>query len=166
MTDSRPFFDSPDRTVIQGERTFRHPDEVGGNTVDEIERLAACLYAKDQDLFRQHRDELKKMLINRLNSTQNEDDLVVVPTSPLCVEALVGTHPLLEDFKLLHCAIDVKRAQAEDRKAELENLRLGTRRANEELGDPDIDKVVLVKNSQPITVDPGQHDMRPRCNAN
>jgi aryl-alcohol dehydrogenase-like predicted oxidoreductase len=31
---------------------------------------------------------------------------VVVPTSSLYIEALVGTHPLLEDFKLIHRALD------------------------------------------------------------
>ena len=81
--------------------------------------------------------------------------MVIVPSNSLYIEALPGTHPLLEDFKLIHRAIDVKRAQAEARKAELENLRLGARLATEELGDPDIDKVVVVKNGQQITVDTG-----------
>jgi len=80
---------------------------------------------------------------------------VIVPSNSLYIEALPGTHPLLEDFKLIHRAIDVKKAQAEARKAELENLRLGARLANEELSDPDIDKVILVKNGQQITVDTG-----------
>jgi hypothetical protein len=124
---------------------LRDPDEVGGYTVDEIERLAACLYAKDKDLFRQYRDELKQMLINRLNSTQNEDDLVIVPTSSLYIEALVGTHPLLEDFKLLHRALDVKKVQAEVRHAELENIRLAARALEGERGDPDIEKKIVVE---------------------
>ena len=90
----------------------------------------------------------------RLLSKQTPE-MVIVPSNSLYIEALPGTHPLLEDFKLIHRAIDVKRAQAEARKAELENLRLGARLANEELGDPDIDKVVLVQNGQPITVETG-----------
>ena len=51
--------------------------------------------------------------------------------------------------------MDVKKAQAEVRDAELENLRLGARLANAEYGDPDIDKVVVVGNNKNVTVDAG-----------
>ena len=60
-------------------------------------------------------------------SSRALDDRVIVPTSSLYIEALVGTHPLLEDFKLLHRALDVKKVQAEVRHAELENVRLAAR---------------------------------------
>jgi HEPN domain-containing protein len=70
--------------------------------------------------------------------------MVIVPSNSLYIEALPGTHPLLEDFKLIHRAIDVKKAQADLRHAELENLRLASRLANAEYGDPDIDKVIVV----------------------
>jgi hypothetical protein len=83
-------------------------------------------------------------------------EMVIVPSNSLYIEALPGTHPLLEDFKLIHRAIDVKKAQAELRHAELENLRLAARLANGELGDPDIDKVVVVGNGKNVTVDAGQ----------
>ena len=83
-------------------------------------------------------------------------EMVIVPSNSLYIEALPGTHPLLEDFKLIHRAIDVKKAQAEARRAELENLRLAARLANGELGDPDIDKVVVVGGDKNVTVDAGQ----------
>jgi hypothetical protein len=82
--------------------------------------------------------------------------MVIVPSKSLYIEALPGTHPLLEDFKLMHRAIDVKKAQAELRKAEIENLRLAARLENVELGDPDIDKVVVVGRGQNVTIDAGQ----------
>ncbi|GAA4255909.1 hypothetical protein GCM10022255_066640 [Dactylosporangium darangshiense] len=50
-----------------------------------------------------------------------------MPTKSLYIEALAGTHPLLEDFKLIHRALDVKKVQAELRRAELENVRLAAR---------------------------------------
>ena len=53
-----------------------------------------------------------------------------MPSNSLYIEALPGTHPLLEDFKLIHRALDVKKAQAEVRHAELENLRLAARLEN------------------------------------
>ncbi len=62
---------------------------------------------------------------------------------------------MLEDYKLIHRAIDVKQVQADTRKAELENLRLAARLAGAELGDQDVDKVVLVQNGDEVTVDTG-----------
>jgi hypothetical protein len=52
--------------------------------------------------------------------------------------------------------VDVKKAQAEARHAELENLRLASRLESNTLGDPDIDKVVVVGSGQSVTVDAGQ----------
>jgi hypothetical protein len=89
-------------------------------------------------------------------SINDTSELVVVPTSSLYIEALVGTHPLLEDFKLIHRALDVKKVQAEVRHAELENVRLAARAMKGEFGDPDIDKVVVVGQGQNVTVDTGQ----------
>ena len=88
-------------------------------TVADLEQLASCLHEHDKDLYDEHREDLKKLLVQRLQSARADDDLVVVPTASLYVEALVGTHPLLEDFKLLHRALDVKKVQAEVRHAEL-----------------------------------------------
>ena len=67
------------------------------------------------------------MLIDRLTSPRKDNDRVIVPTNSLYIECLVGTHPLLEDFKLIHRALDVKKVQAEVRRAELENIRLAAR---------------------------------------
>jgi hypothetical protein len=91
----------------------------------------------------------------QLLSNKNPE-MVIVPSNSLYIEALPGTHPLLEDFKLIHRAIDVKKVQAEARHAELENLRLAARLSNSDLGDPDIDKVVVVGSNQNVTVDAGQ----------
>ncbi len=68
-----------------------------------------------------------------------------MPSDQLYIEALPGTHPILEDFKLIHRALDVKKVQAEVRHAELENLRLAARLANGEYGDPDIEKKIIVE---------------------
>ncbi len=81
--------------------------------------------------------------------------MVIVPSNSLYIEALPGTHPLLEDFKLIHRAVDVKKAQAEARHAELENLRLAARLANAELGDPDVEKKIVVEGGVPVALDPG-----------
>ncbi len=79
---------------------------------------------------------------------------MIVPTSSLYVEALVGTHPLLEDFKLLHRALDVKKVQAEVRHAELENVRLAARALEGEREDPDIEKKIVIENGSGVVVEP------------
>ena len=78
---------------------------------------------------------------------------MVVPTTSLYMEALVGTHPLLEDFKLIHRALDVKKVQAEVRHAELENIRLAARALKGKDEDPDIEKkIVIVNDGADVTV--------------
>jgi DNA-binding response OmpR family regulator len=69
---------------------------------------------------------------------------VIVPTNSLYIECLVGTHPLLEDFKLIHRALDVKKVQAEVRHAELENIRLAAKALEGDREDPDIEKKVVI----------------------
>jgi hypothetical protein len=67
-----------------------------------------------------------------------------VPTNSVFIEALPGRHALLEDFKLAHRAIDVKKVQAETRGEEIENLRKAYRIIEKILGDPNIEKVIAV----------------------
>jgi hypothetical protein len=133
----------------------RDPDELADYTVADLEQLASCLHEHDKDLYDEHREDLKKLLVERLESARADDDLVVVPTASLYVEALVGTHPLLEDFKLLHRALDVKKVQAEVRHAELENVRLTARALKGKDEDPDIEKKIVVEtNGANVTVSP------------
>jgi len=133
----------------------RDPDELADYTVADLEQLASCLHEHDKDLYDEHREGLKKLLVERLESARTDDDLVVVPTASLYVEALVGTHPLLEDFKLLHRALDVKKVQAEVRHAELENVRLTSRVLKGKDEDPDIEKKIIVEtNGANVTVSP------------
>src|SRR5262245_30366562 len=104
-----------------------------------------CLYRKEPKQFQKYCDQFKQLLIDRLTSTRKDNELVVVPTSSLYIEALVGTHPLLEDFKLIHRALDVKKVQAEVRHAELENIRLAARALEGEREDPDVDKKIIIE---------------------
>ena len=55
----------------------------------------------------------------------------------------------------MHRALDVKKVQAEVRRAELENLRLAARLACGEYGDPDVEKKIVVEtDNKNITVQP------------
>jgi len=138
---------------VADEIAARDPDPYGDYTVDDLQRLATCLKAKDPNLY--DKEGIRKAIIARLISGRKEKELVVVPTSSLYIEALVGTHPLLEDFKLIHRALDVKKVQAEVRHAELENIRLAARalKGNEE--DPDIEKKIVIQtDTKGITLQP------------
>lgn len=125
--------------------TVRDPDELGNYTLDELQELAACIYKKSPETFEKYADQLKKAMIDRLTSSRPQDDRVIVPTKSLYIEALLGTHPLLEDFKLVHRALDVKKVQSEVRHAELENIRLASRALKGKDEDPDIEKKIVIE---------------------
>ena len=132
-----------------GSRPVRKSDDLRRpkTAIDAIQTNDPGAFEKNQSFFQ---EAMLRLL------SQQAPEMVIVPSKSLYIEALPGTHPLLEDFKLIHRAIDIKKAQAEARHAELENLRLAARLANGELGDPDIDKVVVVGSGKNVTVDAGQ----------
>lgn len=80
---------------------------------------------------------LDAMLRRRLLEPAGEPSEIVVATDSLYIEALPGTHPILEDFKLRHRALDVERVN-------LENTRMEMRLWDLEFDDPEIDKVIRV----------------------
>jgi hypothetical protein len=133
-----------DYLEVGDELLIRDPDDYGDYTIDELRKLATCVNANSPETFNDLRDEFRKVLIDRLTSSRSESEIVIVPTSSLYIECLVGTHPLLEDFKLIHRALDVKKVQAEVRHAELENIRLAARALRAEDEDPDIEKKVVI----------------------
>jgi hypothetical protein len=122
------------------------PDPYADLTVPQLKAGMAQILAKHPETFAANEAYFEETMF-RLLSTQ-DPEMMIVPSNSLYIEALPGTHPLLEDFKLMHRAIDVKKAQAELRKAELENLRLASRLANAEYGDPDIEKKIVVESHE------------------
>ena len=125
--------------------TLRDPDDIANYTVAELQELATCLYGEKEEVYEHYREEIKRMIIARLTSGRAEDDRVIVPTDSLFIEALVGSHPLLEDFKLIHRGLDVKKVQAEVRHGELENVRLAARALTGKDEDPDIERKIVVE---------------------
>lgn len=133
-------------------------DNFDAETFDDIwsatkKNLDNAIKDKDdakQKQFQSDLDDLKKKLTEYINSVRRTTDEIIVPTGQLFIEALPGSHPLLEDFKLLHRAEDVRKVKAEVRHAELENLRLASRLVGGQddpklLDDPDIDKKIVVE---------------------
>jgi hypothetical protein len=107
---------------------------------------------------RARQEELKRDLIKYITAVRRSTDEIIVPTGQLFIEALPGSHPLLEDFKLLHRFEDVRKVRAEVRHAELENLRLASRlvAGQEDTGlleDPDIEKKIIVEGNGSVVID-------------
>jgi hypothetical protein len=131
---------------------LRDPDPLGNSTTDELLEYACCLKqrgAADNDpRLAKVLDDLRR----RTASPYPETEMIIVPTDSLYIEALPGKHPILEDFKLVHRAIDVKKVQAEVRFAELENVRLGARLLSSERGDPEVDKHIVVEGTDDVIV--------------
>lgn len=132
------------------ELLLRDPDELGNCSIEQLQILATAVNKKDPNEFNARREDFKKMLMDRLTSSRKDNERVIVPTNSLYIECLVGTHPLLEDFKLIHRALDVKKVQAEVRHAELENIRLAARALEGEREDPDIEKKIVIEATNPV----------------
>jgi hypothetical protein len=128
------------------------PDPLGGISLADLEAAYDQIQAQNPESFAANAAQYREIMLRLL---ENENDEIIVPSNSLCIEALPGTHPLLEDFKLIHRAVDVKKAQAEARRAELENLRLASRLEAGILGDPDVDKMVVIRGGQNVNVDTG-----------
>lgn len=123
---------------------IRDPDQLATWTPHEFAEYVCCLRKHStDDQFAQYLPGLTEAY-RRLRARTDGDDELVVPTGSLYIEALPGAHPILEDFKLAHRAIDVKKAQAETRKVEMENLRLAARLLEGEREDPFVEKKVVI----------------------
>ncbi len=70
---------------------------------------------------------------------------LVVDTNNLVIDIEVGTGSTLEAFKRLHRFVDVRKAVQERDKLELENERLQARLAAQQLEDPDIENMTVIK---------------------
>lgn len=127
---------------------LRDPDEMGNWTLDEFVEYVCCLQRHmNRDAFNPLRDGLRDQFRRLLSAPRRDVEEIVVPTGSLFIEALPGAHPILEDFKLKHRAMDVKRVQADVRRIELENLRLVARLLTDEYEDPEIERKIVIEGS-------------------
>jgi hypothetical protein len=125
-------------------------------SLDEFSQYVCCLKEKltGQELEKL-RPELQKLYQIILSNPQRDDDVLIVPTNSLFIEALPAEHTLLERFKLDHRMIDVKKAQAEAREKELDNVRMAARILSGERGDPHVDKKILIEGGANFVVPAG-----------
>ena len=125
-------------------------------SLDEFSDYVCCLKKKlTDDEFQNLLPQLQTVYQAILTNPTRNDDVLVVPTNSLFIEALPAEHTLLERFKLDHRMIDVKKAQAEARQKELDNVRMAARILSGERGDPHIDKKILVEGGNGFVIPPG-----------
>lgn len=141
LTDfiAAPYIDKGFDTVVD-------PDEPGNWTLDEFAEYVCCLkkhLASEQ--FEELKPDLRQQYQVLLTTPHRNGELITVPTGSLYIEPLPGVRPVMEAYKLMHRAVDVKKVQAEVRSAELENIRRAARILAKEYADPDIEKTVLVQ---------------------
>lgn len=132
----------------------RDPDGPGYSQRELLDYIC-CLARRAPQRLESERERLLGMVRERLTSPKAESERVVVPTDSLFIEALPGTHPVMEQFKVVHRALDVKKVQGEVREMELENLRLAARLLAGDLGDPDVDRLIHVHGATGVDVDAG-----------
>jgi hypothetical protein len=124
----------------------KDPDEFAEFTTDELVDFIRCMHKNHSEaLTADMKEELRTLLLERLKSPRKEKDLVIVPTGSLYIEALPGRHPILEDFKLAHRAMDVKKVAEEVTLARLENVRMIARILEKQLEDPRVDKKIVIE---------------------
>jgi hypothetical protein len=134
---------------------IRDPDPLGNWTVPDFLKYVCCLREKlSKTEFDRRLPGLQAAYQALVNAPRTEGEEIVVPTDSLFIEALPGVHPILEDFKLFHRVVDVKKIQAEVRAAEFENIRMAARLLAGEREDPTIEKKVVIEGGQGVIVSP------------
>lgn len=128
----------------------RDADAYANHTTQELIDYLKCLRRENPAAYASERDTVLALINERLRSPRKESERVVIPTKSMYIEALPGKHPVMEDFKLAHRALDVKRAQADVRGQELENLRFAARLIEGERGDPDVGTRIEVTGNVPV----------------
>jgi len=144
------------RQYVDGYFGARDPDPAAEFSTEELLDYAErILHDPVEGSRAEIREALTILLERRIREPSRGSDIVVVPTGQLFVEALVGTHPLLEQFKLIHRAYDMAKARAEYREKELENLRRAARMLQEvpNLDDPGVDKRIQIEGRPAVTIE-------------
>jgi hypothetical protein len=132
---------------------LRDPDPLGDWTLTDFVEYVCCLRRKlPKAQFDNLRPALEEVYRHLVNAPGGDGEEIIVPTNSLFIEALPGVHPILEDFKLFHRVMDVKKVQAEVRGVEFENLRAAARLLAGEREDPTIEKKVVIEGGSSVIV--------------
>jgi len=140
---------------VDAELGAHDPDELGNWTPEDfvahVKALRATMPQPDFDQIMPTLDAQYRRIITAPRRAEEE---IVAPSDSLYIEALPGTRPNLEDFKLRHRAADVNKVRAEVRRIELENLRYAGRILTHQFDDPEIDKQIRFEGNGAAVVVP------------
>ena len=128
---------------------IRDPDSLGEFSTEELVELRR---REGSTMAPEDRSLLDRILAMRLTGPSAEEEQIVVPTGQLMMEVLPGTHPVLENFKRVHRAVDLVKVENEVRMDEFEALRYAARLSEGELLDPEIDRHIVVDGAN-VTVE-------------
>lgn len=132
--------------IVLGFDELTDPDDIGNWTLEEFAEYVIKLKERlTEEQFSEVRVELKAQYERLITNPRRNGEEIIIPTGSLFIEALPATASLLERFKAIHRAIDVKLAQANVRQAEIEALRLADRLLHDERTDPSIEKKVIIQ---------------------
>lgn len=159
LKESNPLTDYMMVPYLDSELGLHDPDDLGSWTPEDFVEYARNLLAQQQDKLSDAgylalQNRLTEQYRRIVSSPRLINDEVIVPTNSLYIEALPGAHPLLEDFKLAHRAIDVDKARVEAGKLRLESLRYAGRLLSAEFEDPEIDRKIQTSGAAPTVVVP------------
>ncbi len=151
LKKSNPLTDYMMIPYLDAELGLHDPDELGAWSPEDFAAYARGLLAaheKAGDLTPAETEALEDRLRDAyrqiVSSPRRISDEVVVPSNSLFIEALPGSHALLEDFKLAHRQMDVEKVREETRKLKLESLRYAARILDEQLSDPEIERQTVI----------------------
>lgn len=155
LKQSNPLTDFMMTPYVDAELGAHDPDELGNWTPEDfvahVKALRATMPQPDFDQIMPTLDAQYRRIITAPRRAEEE---IVVPSDSLYIEALPGTRPNLEDFKLRHRAADVNKVRAEVRRIELENLRYAGRILTHQFDDPEIDKQIRFEGNGAAVVVP------------
>jgi hypothetical protein len=129
------------------------PDEFSNVNLEEFSKYICCLHDEAPAEYERLKPVLKKWLERLLADPLRNGDEIIIPTGSLFIEMLPSGHTLLEDFKLKHRELDVRKVQEEVQMQALENIRLTKRILEDKLEDPKIDKKIVVEGNIGTNID-------------
>jgi hypothetical protein len=133
------------------------PNEFDNLNLNDFSKYICCLHDRDPVLYEKLKPVLDKWFSQLLADPLRNGDELIIPTGSLYIEALPSAHPLIEDFKLKHRALDVLKVQAEVRRMEIENVRYAARLLNQEHEDPEIERKIIVSGKVDPSIDVDNH---------
>lgn len=122
------------------------PDQMSNISLEEYVQFVNCLrQKKTAEEFDAMKDDLNAWLRLLLADQLRNGDEIIVPTGSLYIDVMTSGNTLMEDFKLMHRAMDVQKVRAEVLASGVEALRKAKRIVADQLDDPDVERVTEIR---------------------